>query len=175
MTQEQRGELLQPLFTNQWSLVKDRDAIYKEFVFSDFIQVCLTGNLIIFIVNLHRVLFSTGFWIHESSRSEKWKNEPSSRVVQCLQQSANYASHPRCQWVVNEWRKSCHLYGQNRKKHQRIKLNILPWNKIKCINKYIYVHLYYKCLHLKKKKINTSFIDVTRSLRVLVKFIFGES
>lgn len=38
LTKEQREELLQPLFSNQWSLVKDRDAIYKEFVFSNFIE-----------------------------------------------------------------------------------------------------------------------------------------
>uniref|UniRef100_A0A2S2NPV6 4a-hydroxytetrahydrobiopterin dehydratase n=1 Tax=Schizaphis graminum TaxID=13262 RepID=A0A2S2NPV6_SCHGA len=38
LTKEEREELLQPLFSNQWSLVKDRDAIYKEFLFSDFIQ-----------------------------------------------------------------------------------------------------------------------------------------
>jgi len=39
LTKEQREELLQPLFSNQWSLVKDRDAIYKEFLFSNFIEV----------------------------------------------------------------------------------------------------------------------------------------
>ncbi|XP_026818672.1 pterin-4-alpha-carbinolamine dehydratase [Rhopalosiphum maidis] len=38
LTKEEREKLLQPLFSNQWSLVKDRDAIYKEFLFSDFIQ-----------------------------------------------------------------------------------------------------------------------------------------
>lgn len=38
LTKEERVELLQPLLSNQWSLVKDRDAIYKEFLFSDFIQ-----------------------------------------------------------------------------------------------------------------------------------------
>ncbi|XP_015375611.1 PREDICTED: pterin-4-alpha-carbinolamine dehydratase [Diuraphis noxia] len=38
LTKEQREELLQPLFSNQWSLVKDRDAIYKEFLFSNFIE-----------------------------------------------------------------------------------------------------------------------------------------
>ncbi|KAF0748553.1 pterin-4-alpha-carbinolamine dehydratase [Aphis craccivora] len=38
LTKEERVELLQPLLSNQWSLVQDRDAIYKEFLFSDFIQ-----------------------------------------------------------------------------------------------------------------------------------------
>ncbi|XP_025418281.1 pterin-4-alpha-carbinolamine dehydratase [Sipha flava] len=38
LTKEQREVQLQPLFSNNWSLVKDRDAIYKEFLFSDFIQ-----------------------------------------------------------------------------------------------------------------------------------------
>ncbi|VVC36547.1 Transcriptional coactivator/pterin dehydratase [Cinara cedri] len=38
LTKEQREELLKPLFSNQWSLVKDRDAIYKEYLFSDFVE-----------------------------------------------------------------------------------------------------------------------------------------
>lgn len=32
----ERAELLPPLFSSGWSLVKDRDAIYKEFLFKDF-------------------------------------------------------------------------------------------------------------------------------------------
>ncbi|XP_050430740.1 pterin-4-alpha-carbinolamine dehydratase-like [Adelges cooleyi] len=38
LTKEQRDELLAPLFSNKWTMVKDRDAIYKEFLFADFIQ-----------------------------------------------------------------------------------------------------------------------------------------
>ncbi|XP_050530081.1 pterin-4-alpha-carbinolamine dehydratase [Daktulosphaira vitifoliae] len=38
LTNEQRDELLAPLFANKWIMVKDRDAIYKEFLFSDFIE-----------------------------------------------------------------------------------------------------------------------------------------
>jgi len=34
----QRQEKLQPLINKGWSMVKDRDAIYKEFVFKDFNQ-----------------------------------------------------------------------------------------------------------------------------------------
>ncbi|XP_050431077.1 pterin-4-alpha-carbinolamine dehydratase-like [Adelges cooleyi] len=38
LTKEQRDELLAPLFSNKWTMVKERDAIYKEFLFADFIQ-----------------------------------------------------------------------------------------------------------------------------------------
>jgi 4a-hydroxytetrahydrobiopterin dehydratase len=36
LTETERVELLQPVLTAGWSLVKDRDAIYKEFLFKDF-------------------------------------------------------------------------------------------------------------------------------------------
>lgn len=36
LTDEQRETLLKPLFSSGWSMVKNRDAIYKEFVFKDF-------------------------------------------------------------------------------------------------------------------------------------------
>ena len=36
LTQEQRDTLLKPLLSSGWSMVKDRDAIYREFVFKDF-------------------------------------------------------------------------------------------------------------------------------------------
>jgi len=36
LTEEERVELLQPLFASGWSMVKDRDAVYKEFLFKDF-------------------------------------------------------------------------------------------------------------------------------------------
>lgn len=49
LTREQREEKLQSLFSNNWSLVKDRDAIYKEFLFSDFIQVNILCCLLYFI------------------------------------------------------------------------------------------------------------------------------
>merc|ERR1712209_249480 len=34
----ERKEKLQPLIEKGWSMVKDRDAIYKEFIFQDFNQ-----------------------------------------------------------------------------------------------------------------------------------------
>jgi len=34
----ERQEKLQPLINKGWSMVKDRDAIYKEFIFKDFNQ-----------------------------------------------------------------------------------------------------------------------------------------
>lgn len=43
LTKEQREELLKPLFSNRWSLVKDRDAIYKEYLFSDFVEVTMNA------------------------------------------------------------------------------------------------------------------------------------
>uniref|UniRef100_A0A182PBJ8 4a-hydroxytetrahydrobiopterin dehydratase n=1 Tax=Anopheles epiroticus TaxID=199890 RepID=A0A182PBJ8_9DIPT len=36
LTEQQRAEQLQPLFTNGWTMVEGRDAIYKEFLFGDF-------------------------------------------------------------------------------------------------------------------------------------------
>ncbi|XP_055636628.1 pterin-4-alpha-carbinolamine dehydratase [Toxorhynchites rutilus septentrionalis] len=36
LTEEQRKEQLQPLFDAGWTMVKDRDAIYKEYLFKNF-------------------------------------------------------------------------------------------------------------------------------------------
>lgn len=36
LTEAQRAEQLKPLFDNGWTMVKDRDAIYKEYLFADF-------------------------------------------------------------------------------------------------------------------------------------------
>uniref|UniRef100_A0A182XDT5 4a-hydroxytetrahydrobiopterin dehydratase n=1 Tax=Anopheles quadriannulatus TaxID=34691 RepID=A0A182XDT5_ANOQN len=36
LTEAQRTELLTPLFAAGWTMVKDRDAIYKEYLFGDF-------------------------------------------------------------------------------------------------------------------------------------------
>ncbi|XP_019847583.2 pterin-4-alpha-carbinolamine dehydratase isoform X2 [Bactrocera dorsalis] len=36
LTEQERSELLQPLLAAGWSLVDNRDAIYKEYLFSDF-------------------------------------------------------------------------------------------------------------------------------------------
>ncbi|XP_053693838.1 pterin-4-alpha-carbinolamine dehydratase [Sabethes cyaneus] len=36
LTEEQRKELLQPLLDAGWTMVKDRDAIYKEYLFKNF-------------------------------------------------------------------------------------------------------------------------------------------
>ncbi|XP_011184709.1 pterin-4-alpha-carbinolamine dehydratase isoform X2 [Zeugodacus cucurbitae] len=36
LTEQERSELLQPILNAGWSLVDNRDAIYKEFLFSDF-------------------------------------------------------------------------------------------------------------------------------------------
>lgn len=36
MTDQERAELLQPLLSSGWSMVTDRDAIYKEFLFKNF-------------------------------------------------------------------------------------------------------------------------------------------
>lgn len=38
LTESERSEKLTPLFSNGWSLVEKRDAIYKEFLFKDFNQ-----------------------------------------------------------------------------------------------------------------------------------------
>uniref|UniRef100_A0A182ISY9 4a-hydroxytetrahydrobiopterin dehydratase n=1 Tax=Anopheles atroparvus TaxID=41427 RepID=A0A182ISY9_ANOAO len=36
LSEEQRSEQLKPLLNNGWTMVKDRDAIYKEYLFGDF-------------------------------------------------------------------------------------------------------------------------------------------
>lgn len=38
LTQEERDQKLNPLLTNGWSVQKERDALYKEFVFQNFNQ-----------------------------------------------------------------------------------------------------------------------------------------
>merc|ERR1711862_91976 len=38
LTTEERSAQLQPLLSKGWTMVKDRDAIYKEFLFKDFNQ-----------------------------------------------------------------------------------------------------------------------------------------
>lgn len=36
LTEEQRKEQLKPLFDAGWTMVKDRDAMYKEYLFKNF-------------------------------------------------------------------------------------------------------------------------------------------
>merc|ERR1711872_1179881 len=38
LTEAERNDLLAPVLDKGWSLVENRDAIYKEFIFKDFIQ-----------------------------------------------------------------------------------------------------------------------------------------
>jgi len=38
LSAETRGTLLDPLFKTGWSMVQDRDAIQKTFVFADFVE-----------------------------------------------------------------------------------------------------------------------------------------
>lgn len=38
LTQEEREKDLKPLLSNGWSIKSDRDAIYKEFLFGDFMR-----------------------------------------------------------------------------------------------------------------------------------------
>ncbi|KAI8123263.1 Pterin-4-alpha-carbinolamine dehydratase [Lucilia cuprina] len=38
LTEQERAEVLQPLLNAGWSMVNGRDAIYKEYLFSDFNQ-----------------------------------------------------------------------------------------------------------------------------------------
>ena len=39
LTEDERATQLSPLQEAGWTMVSDRDAIYKEFLFKDFIQV----------------------------------------------------------------------------------------------------------------------------------------
>lgn len=41
LTEEERSTKLSDLKAAGWSMVEGRDALYKEFVFKDFNQVCL--------------------------------------------------------------------------------------------------------------------------------------
>jgi pterin-4a-carbinolamine dehydratase len=38
LTESERGAQLEPLLAKGWTVVKDRDAVYKEFIFKDFNQ-----------------------------------------------------------------------------------------------------------------------------------------
>lgn len=38
LSEETRGPLLEPLFTNGWKMADDREAIQKEFVFENFVE-----------------------------------------------------------------------------------------------------------------------------------------
>jgi len=38
LNESQRDQFVKPLLQNGWSIVKDRDALYKEYKFDDFIQ-----------------------------------------------------------------------------------------------------------------------------------------
>ena len=38
LSEETRGPLLEPLFENGWSVLEDRDAITKTFVFENFVE-----------------------------------------------------------------------------------------------------------------------------------------
>lgn len=44
LTPDERGTKLSPLLANRWSLVDDRDAIKKEFIFKNFNEVSLELN-----------------------------------------------------------------------------------------------------------------------------------
>lgn len=82
LTEEQRGELLQPLFSNQWTVVKNRDAIYKEFLFSDFIQVCIPSlstillDISLKIITLIDCPQAFGFMSQVALKSEKMNHHP---------------------------------------------------------------------------------------------------
>jgi hypothetical protein len=39
LNESQREQLVKPLLQNGWSIVNDRDALYKEYKFDNFIQV----------------------------------------------------------------------------------------------------------------------------------------
>jgi len=41
LTPEERTSKLEPLLSSGWSMVDARDAIYKEFLFTNFNQVCV--------------------------------------------------------------------------------------------------------------------------------------
>lgn len=38
LTEDQRETLLKPLLASGWSMVQNRDAIYREYIFKDFIE-----------------------------------------------------------------------------------------------------------------------------------------
>ena len=38
LSNEARGPLLDPLFKNGWTMVEDRDAITKTFIFDNFVE-----------------------------------------------------------------------------------------------------------------------------------------
>lgn len=46
LSETERKEFLEPLLAKGWTLVNERDAIYKEFLFKDFNQVGSLSNSI---------------------------------------------------------------------------------------------------------------------------------
>lgn len=57
LSEETRGPLLQPLFDNGWSMVEDRDAITKTFIFGNFVE-------------------AVGWMMRVAIWAEKWDHHP---------------------------------------------------------------------------------------------------
>ena len=58
LTDEERENKLGPLKTAGWTMVKDRDAIYKEFLFKNFNQVIKYSYILIGIMR-HQVIYAS--------------------------------------------------------------------------------------------------------------------
>jgi hypothetical protein len=69
LTQQERTTHIQPLLKSGWQKHVSRDAIEKEFIFTDFTSVPPTN---------------AGIWIHDKDRNHRRKDEPPPGMVQCL-------------------------------------------------------------------------------------------
>ena len=61
LSEETRGPLLDPLLNNGWSLVPDRDAIAKTFIFDDFVEAFGWMTRI-------------AFWAEKWNHHPEWRN-----------------------------------------------------------------------------------------------------
>ena len=102
-----RTQLLKPLQEAGWTLVENRDAIYKEFMFKDFNQVIGTHyNHRFYLV----IDFVTGLGLHVESGPSVGEDGSPSRMVQRLQQSANNSFFSWCQRSQSERYQTRKLY-----------------------------------------------------------------
>ncbi|MCL6282350.1 4a-hydroxytetrahydrobiopterin dehydratase [Ruegeria sp. 2012CJ41-6] len=62
LSDETRGPLLQPLFDNGWTMIEDRDAITKTFIFDNFVE-------------------AFGWMTKAAIWAEKWNHHPEWRNV----------------------------------------------------------------------------------------------
>lgn len=83
MNENQRNTLVTPLVQQGWTVLSDRDALYKEFLFKDFIQVKswdkyerISNILLVSNVNLKAFGFMTrlALYAEKNDHHPEWFN-----------------------------------------------------------------------------------------------------